>query len=555
MILDFNNLSNHQKLQIDEISSKIENDYNILIENILKTNKNNNDIFFSNIISRNNDENQIFYSLCLLELSLKLSKEGKLSRIITSSDEQTYVLKQKIKSVNIITKKKINTKFFLNILKVLKNIHYLAKLVFCRSSKRKENTKNLKKIVLLELFFIPKMFSNNTYKDRYYGNLLDKLSKNENRNYVFFPIFFHKAIKNSFIKLAEKKINLLLQSDYLKFSDYIKSISYFLRIKKIKLNNLLFRGFNIESLIKKELEIDKFNQSSLIAQLNYYCFRRMKDEKLDIELVIDWYENQIVDKGFNYGKNIFFPNIKSKGFIGLNSILEINKNFIPSKLEIEKKLAPTEICLTSPKYFDVISKKRKDINVSLAPALRSGGLFNDDIFKEKQNNKSLKILINFTGFYQDNLEMISLINKSEILRSEKIDLFIRPHQVSNTEVLINLISKKLKYHLSIKNFYEEMHDTDILISRSSTACFESLVFGVPVLVTRRKNGFLPDKIYETFPKNLWFFSNDSEDLQKNISRIMVDKTKYIVKSVEERKKLLSEYFYPINQKNVSTFLK
>ena len=88
MILDFNNLSNHQKLQIDEISPKIENDYNILIENILKTNKNNNDIFFSNIISRNNDENQIFYSLCLLELSLKLSKEGKLSRIITSSDEQ-----------------------------------------------------------------------------------------------------------------------------------------------------------------------------------------------------------------------------------------------------------------------------------------------------------------------------------------------------------------------------------------------------------------------------------------------------------------------------------
>ena len=50
MILDFNNLSNHQKLQIDEISPKIENDYNILIENILKTNKNNNDIFFSNII-------------------------------------------------------------------------------------------------------------------------------------------------------------------------------------------------------------------------------------------------------------------------------------------------------------------------------------------------------------------------------------------------------------------------------------------------------------------------------------------------------------------------
>ena len=52
-----------------------------------------------------------------------------------------------------------------------------------------------------------------------------------------------------------------------------------------------------------------------------------------------------------------------------------------------------------------------------------------------------------------------------------------------------------------------------------------------------------------------YFSNNSEDLQKNISRIMVDKTKYLVKSVEERKKLSSEYFYPIDKKNVSTFLK
>ena len=35
-------------------------------------------ISFLVILYRNNDENQIFYSLCLLELSLKLSKEGKL---------------------------------------------------------------------------------------------------------------------------------------------------------------------------------------------------------------------------------------------------------------------------------------------------------------------------------------------------------------------------------------------------------------------------------------------------------------------------------------------
>ena len=47
---------------------------------------------------------------------------------------------------------------------------------------------------------------------------------------------------------------------------------------------------------------------------------------MDLRQVIDWYENQIVDKGFNYGKNYFFPKIISKGYLGLNSILEINPN-------------------------------------------------------------------------------------------------------------------------------------------------------------------------------------------------------------------------------------
>ena len=39
-------------------------------------------------------------------------------------------------------------------------------------------------------------------------------------------------------------------------------------------------------------------------------------------------------------KNIFFPKVKSKGLAGLNSIFEINDNFIPSRYEIENKPRP-----------------------------------------------------------------------------------------------------------------------------------------------------------------------------------------------------------------------
>ena len=58
-------------------------------------------------------------------------------------------------------------------------------------------------------------------------------------------------------------------------------------------------------------------------------------------------------------KIYFFPKIKSKGFIGLNSIFEINDNFIPSRYEIENKLVPKEICITNPKYYEIFKKKKK----------------------------------------------------------------------------------------------------------------------------------------------------------------------------------------------------
>ena len=100
-----------------------------------------------------------------------------------------------------------------------------------------------------------------------------------------------------------------------------------------------------------------------------------------------------------------------------------------------------------------------------------------------------------------------------------------------------------------------MKNTDILIARSSTACFESLIFGVPVLITRRVGGFLPIKNYDSFPTNLWFFNNDPLDLEHNIKKIISNKNKYYLQNLEERQKLLKEYFYPISKENITNFLR
>ena len=190
MLLDFENLSSGQKLEVDRISTELKIEFEGLIKTIGNKNKDNKDFFFSNIISRNNDENRLFYNLCLIELSQRLYNKNKIEKIITSNLNQKKILKQKLKNINIDTHGKKKKNFAINIYKFLKNIIYLLQLKFCKSNKRKKKFKNLKKIFLLETFFIPKMFSNNTYQDRYYENFLKKIDYIERKNIVFFSYFF-----------------------------------------------------------------------------------------------------------------------------------------------------------------------------------------------------------------------------------------------------------------------------------------------------------------------------------------------------------------------------
>lgn len=550
-MLDFNNLTNEQYLELDKIRLLILSDYNKLLKKIYNKNKENKQIFFSNIISRNNEENQIFYDLCLIELAKTLSQKKKISKIITKNKTQAEILKKIIKNIKITYNKNYNYLFFKNIFSFFKNTLYLIRIFINRSTMRKEIIKNSNNIVLIENFFISSMFKEKNYNDRYYGNLSNIQNKKMSQdNLFFFPIFFLDAIKNTNIKKAEKKINLIILGDFLKIKDYFYSLFYFWQFKKIKLDNIFFRGHNIQKLLYLELHKKILNISSLISILNFLFFKRLKEEKVNLKLVIDWYENQIVDKGLNYGKNIFYPNTKSKGYIGLNQIFEVNDYFLPSKIEIENKISPNEICLISKKYFNNLKKKRKDIKFKLAPSFRNEKIFFEKKFNTRQNK--IKILVNFTASQEDNLNMIKLINNCKILFSNDFEILIRPHQSSKKILFKKYLSKNLNYKFSNKNIYNEFKNINILISRSSTACFEAINFNVPVLITRRVFNFLPYKKYKTFPNKLWFFCNNEKNIEQSIKKIVNYKKNYFSKDYNS--KSAKEYFTKPNMQNIYKFI-
>ena len=67
--------------------------------------------------------------------------------------------------------------------------------------------------------------------------------------------------------------------------------------------------------------------------------------------------------------------------------------------------------------------------------------------------------------------------------------------------------------------------------------------------------FFQIKYTKHFPKIFGFFSNDYLQLEKNINQIIAEKNKYLSKKIDEREKLLLEYFYPVDKSSINLFLK
>ena len=167
-------------------------------------------------------------------------------------------------------------------------------------------------------------------------------------------------------------------SDYLNIIDYLSLISKSFFIKnKIE---LFFQEYDLTNLISYYLKKDNFDLSLFMANANYLFFKKLKQDKVNLSLVIDWYENQKIDKGFNLGKNTFFPKVKSKGYVGFVNDFSTLFNYIPTNLEERNKLLPSEILVIGKKIKPHFKRFNNNLKVKVVPAMRNLNFYK----KEKQ---------------------------------------------------------------------------------------------------------------------------------------------------------------------------
>tara|TARA_Y200000002_G_scaffold382288_1_gene398845 strand:+ start:46 stop:1713 length:1668 start_codon:yes stop_codon:yes gene_type:complete len=516
-----NNRSNFTKW-IDKISKNFNNDI---------------DWWISLPASRNPYVSEIYHLVCVLK-TLKFFYKKKIKiKIITGSTELKKILEYKFKDffkIKLINKKSflINFKTAFNAILFNFFLFFFIKLFI---KKKIIMTKNL---VLIDTF----AFKSSIKSERLYKGL-EKFIRIKKINYLFFiPSFL---IEKNIIKIIQiinafKKRNYLFKEHYLKFSDLFYAIFYFKRVKKFPSKFYPFENFDISSLIYKEIRSNDDYSSKITALLNYRFSLRLKQNKIQIKKVVNWFENQIVDKGFNFGFRKNYPRSEIIGYQGFLFYGQYQNTF-PSQEEFKSNVIPKKIYVISKKYVKLKREFCSKLHIKTAPAL-----YFQNFFKTFKKTNKIKILLILSGIVSLDLKLLKWLSFL-FEKKNNFNVVIKSHPLlSLNKININFL-KKFENRISISDnsMSELLKSTKISISSGPTSgTIESIAYGCylisPVLEPYDAINLKILKI----PKNCYKLVYDKIDFVKQIDLALRRNIKF---------KRKNNFFLKTNRNNINIF--
>ena len=525
--------SEHSKL-FDSLIENCIDDFNHFNEELININNLAEIDLFLSISSRDTSASKIFDYLSRINLFKHLYNENSLPKeIITSNIElkniiENFLKSKSVKNINITCNKK-----HYYFIRIFKNIFvslylFLNGLIFSRILGIKKIPS--KEIVFIDTFIIKDSFNTKgAFVDRYYSGMEDYLSFTEKEVMWFFPTLvdlkspldFYRIFKSS----KETNINFLFEESFISIKDFfhgmVSSIISFRKIKKIpKYNDL-----DVSTLIKRECYKDIFSPSFQKSFYKYILIKKLENYKIKLKGVINWFENQTIDRALVLGFKKYYPKIKIKGYQSyFFPKFDLHKN--PTNIEIKRKTIPDTIYVISQDALKDRSKHFKSLNLKIAPGLRFE--YVNKIIHKKTDEEVVfvplsidinqcKQLINFTKQAKEKFFKNSSIIYKHHPKFTKKEFF---------KFLPEAKDKSLFF--SSESSERILSKSSMIISSASSLCVEAVSLGIPVAILANNNGFTKSPLPEAKKNDIWciFYSEEDFEIFLNKTKVSFSKEKY-----------------------------
>ncbi len=514
--------------------------------------------------SRNTLQSPLFYHFCCIHLIIELMHSGTtIKKVIVDSSELFKLIKK--------LKEKEGHRFEIDgpdyelpsfkyyIWKSLGSISEMWKkkrLQFKAAMK----TKNLatgpprSDLILIDQFVFPNFIT----KERYYNGLWDKLSQEQKQITYFVPTLVmmrDDEFEPAYNKLRTSERNFLIKEDYLTFSDLLFSLLHLFRVWFIKPPSKEVMGFNFSPLIREELLSNGVNESALEGLLNYRFAKRLKEKSFNLSLVIDWWEGQPLDKGWNLGFHTYFPDTLRKGYIGY-APRAMELQLRPSESEIQYGVAPATIATIGEKFSCEMNYTDQPFRTETAPAFRFGHLWDNGV-ASKNSFEDYRILMALTTMVDESVNILEQVIDSELVENKELKFILKPHPTVQLDILKNCLGDKWSPRIQEggNTTPEEIRKSDLLITGMSSVGLEAVVMGVPVIVVETLSGLAHDPIPESVPNELWRSCRSPEEISEAVDAFMNRSVEEVREHQELSASIKNDYFEPVTRKGVQRFLK
>lgn len=407
-------------------------------------------------------------------------------------------------------------------------------------------------VVLVDTFILKEWVGG----DRYYGGSISLLSDKERETIWQVPEFLSSSpyeLRAQQRLLRDSKDNYLFKETVLTFPDYFFAIRKALSQPKVPgLMNATCCQLPVHSLIKEEMARRNGFDQTVRGWLNYRFFKRLNTLGVKPRRIIDWFENQSIDKGWQKGINEFFSDSQSLGYQAFPDVPSYHCMF-PTEAERLASVLPTELAVIGDGY--VASRRRycPELRVITAPAFRFGYLWRDRGVALSRR-KSVLVCLPIDAAIATELLRCILGIHPQYWQSLGLELRIRPHPACPLRFLrlpTETISR-LDCLIDAKPIIDAIDNSRIFVGTMSSTCLEALVRNVPVIIFR-----VAGSDFNTIPPDapgimVGYCSNSTmlENLVRCFSKdaqSRADSTSVEIDGLKKR------YFLPMDETNVVKF--
>ena len=480
----------------------------------------------------------LYKSILIIEI-LKNRKLSKRIKFLTVDSKGLFFTILKFK---IFDKKKLRLKEKKN--KNLSLINYLLfsflTFLLIKFFSKKRSLKFSSKITLIDTF------SDYRFKkdDLVYPGLEEALNKKSNSKFYFVPNFFpskniFNVIRNIFFF---SKKNYIFKENFLSFFNYISCVRKTLS-KKLKNNSAKFNNVNLSAIINEELNSNKHFYSEFLARVNLAFVEKLKEQNLDVKKVINRFENQPMDKAWNYGFRSHFPSAEVIGFQGFFYYPHFPHQS-PTTYEQKAKVVPKKIIVTGKAFKKPRQEFDRKTKVVLGPSLGK-----QNFLKKIKKAYDFKFVLALCGVKALDEKMLQW-SLGVLKKNQNLTLVIKPHPILSINNILNKYSQKIRDRITMSYHSVDklLEKSEVIISSGPTSIvLESLVYGCKLfyLVLDPNDSLIIKKIPKS-KKYLTFINNESDLLKEMVK---FNKKRFIKKANN-----LNYYFFTKkNNKNIKIF--